>query len=65
MKKKKVSETNPEMLKTISTYYGFFFRTIVSSDKIELTNEETEELKALIEERDYFSIKEFVHKSTQ
>ena len=65
MEKKKVSETNPEILKTISTHYGFFYRTIISSDKIELTKKETEELKALIEERDYFSIKEFVRKSRQ
>ena len=65
MEKKRMPDTNPEILKTISIHYGFFFRTIISGDKIELTNKEADELKALIEERDYFSIKELVHKARQ
>jgi len=51
------------MLKTIYTHYGFFFQIIISSDEIEVTPDETKELQALIDERDYFSIKELIHKS--
>ena len=63
MEKKKVLTTHIEILKPISTHYGFFIKTIATSSKIQLTTKGVKKLQAMIDDRDYFSIKQFVRKS--
>lgn len=60
MKKEKIPEAGYEMLR--NTFGNHFLFHAVSADKIPFTNTEKEELKALIDERDYLSIKHFIHK---
>ena len=53
-------EEGYEMLK--NTFGNHFLFYTVSADKIPFTNSQKEELKALIDERDYFSINRFIQK---